>query len=239
MTFSRHPNLWTFLAVAVMLGSLYGDEMPARSPWLPASTGEASWLRRMAAQQGELTNGRFDAVFIGDSLTEFWTHTGKASWASLAPLKCMNCGVAGDRTEHILFRIGHLDFRRAAPKVFVLLMGTNNLGMESPDRPQDVAQAIIGAAETLSRRHPQSRILILEITPSGYEPASALRQSIREINALLGKAKLPTRASLVPLYASFVDEADRWKPGLTLDGTHFSGEGYAELARIIAPYLKP
>jgi hypothetical protein len=100
-------------------------------------------------------------------------------------------------------------FRRAAPKVFVLLMGTNNLGMESPDRPQDVARAIIGAAETLSRRHPQSKILVLEIPPSGYEPATALRQSIQEINALLGKAKLPTQTSLVPLYASFVDEADR------------------------------
>lgn len=193
----------------------------------------------MGEHQGELTNGRFNVVFIGDSLTDFWTHTGKAVWDSeLVPLRCMNCGIAGDRTEHILHRINRLDFRRASPKAFVLLMGTNNLGMEHPDKPQDVVRAIILAAQTLSKRHPQAKILVLEIPPSGYEPRSALRQSIKKTNALLAASTFPPQATWVPLYDLFVDETDQWKPGLTLDGTHFSAAGYAVLARLLAPRLK-
>ncbi len=216
-----------------------GDDKPTHTPDRPSATGETSWIRRLGGHQGELTNGRFNVVFIGDSLTEFWTHTGKTTWeGELVPLKSMNCGLAGDRTEHILYRINWLDFRRAAPKVFVLLMGTNNLGMTPPDDPKSVARAIVLATNILAKRHPQTRILVLEIPPSGYEPRSALRRSIRETNTLLTQAALPSQAQLVPIYDLFTNPDDQWKPEMTLDGTHFSAMGYEELTKQLAPRLK-
>lgn len=201
--------------------------------------GEASWLRQVAEQQGVVTNSRYDVIFIGDSLTEFWTSIGKASWSgSFTPLTCANCGISGDRTEHILYRIERLDFRRAAPHIFVLLMGTNNLGMTEPDKPEDVVRAILGAATSLTKRHPRSRILILEIPPSGLEPGTPLRESIKRTNALLAKATLPARASLLSIHDAFLDPSGRWRGELTPDGTHFSAAGYATLAELLAPKLK-
>jgi len=201
--------------------------------------GEGGWFKQLAEQQGLVTNSRFDAIFIGDSLTEFWTSIGKGSWPEkFAPLKCANCGITGDRTEHILYRMASLDFRRAAPRAFVLLMGTNNLGMENPDKPEEVFRAIINATTMLIKRHPQSKIIVLGIPPSGVEPKSSLRESIKQTNALLAKAALPAQAQFVSTYDIFADEADHWRDGLTLDGTHFSAAGYAKLAELLAPKLK-
>ncbi len=203
------------------------------------SKGESAWVKQMSDQQGVVTNSRFDVIFIGDSLTEFWTSLGKASWPErFAPLKCANCGITGDRTEHILYRMATLDFRRSAPRAFVLLMGTNNLGMENPDKPEEVARAILNGMAMLIKRHPQSKIIILGIPPSGVAPQTPLRESIKQTNAILTKASLPAQALFMPTYEIFADEADRWRDGLTLDGTHFSAAGYAKLAEMLAPKLK-
>ncbi len=216
-----------------------GSDMPARRADVAKSKGEAAWLKQLAEQQGVVTNTRFDVIFIGDSLTEFWTSIGKASWPEkFAPLKCANCGISGDRAEHVLYRISRLDFRRATPRAFVLLMGTNNLGMENPDKPEDVARAILNATAMLTKRHPQSKIVILGIPPSGVEPKTPLRESIKQTDALLAKASLPAQASFISTYDLFADEADRWREGLTLDGTHFSAAGYTKLADLLVPKLK-
>jgi lysophospholipase L1-like esterase len=206
----------------------------ARSADLPAPLSSASWHRQVADHQGVLTNNPCRVALIGDSLTEFWCHTGVAAWsADFAPLKCANLGIAGDRTEHILWRIENLDFRRANPRVFVLLMGTNNLGMVPPDPPEAVVRAMVRAVGGLTKRFPASHTLVLEIPPNGFEPRSPLRQHILETNALLAQTSWPAQAKLIPLYSTFVDEKDRWKPGLTLDGTHFSAEGYRVFAGVL------
>jgi len=235
---------WIFILFWIsggLLAPLQGQVTAAitRCADLPAPLSEASWHRQVAQQQGLLANTPCRVVMIGDSLTEFWSHTGVAAWsASLVPLKCANLGIAGDRTEQILWRIEHLDFRRANPKVFVLLMGTNNLGMVPPDPPEAVVRAIVRATSGLAKRFPSSRTLLLEIPPSGLEPHSPLRQHILETNALLAQTPWPSQTKLVPVYSVFVDDKDRWKPGLTLDGTHFSAEGYQVLAGLLAAPLE-
>jgi lysophospholipase L1-like esterase len=225
--------------------ALAGSGLQAQTPPSPRTAdhprpiAEKDWYRRYADHQALLTNGRFDVVFIGDSLTDFWTYTGKAAWdAQIAPLKAMNGGIAADRTEHILWRIEHYDFHRAQPKLFVLLMGTNNLGMDPPDSPESVVRAILSAARFLLAHNSTSRVLILGIPPSGLEADSALRGRIQKTNALLSVEKLPPNVSFLPLYSTFVDDKDRWRDGFTLDGTHFSAAGYAKLADLLAPQLK-
>lgn len=128
-------------------------------------------MRRVAEQQGMLANQPCQVCFIGDSLTEFWLHTGRAAWEmTFAPLKAINLGLAADRTEHVLNRIQRLEFRRANPKVVVLMMGTNNLGMTPPDSPEDVARAVVAGVTLLRTKLPRASILLLGIPPSGERP---------------------------------------------------------------------
>ena len=212
---------------------------PSRAADRPEPLSDAFWHRRVAEEQGLLTNQICRVVFIGDSLTDFWTHYGLDTWETkMAPLKAGNIGIAGDRTEHILWRIEHLDFHRAKPEVFVLLMGTNNLGMVPPDPPEAIIRAQKKAIADLFRQFPQSRILLLEIPPNGFDPDSYYRQGAIATNALMRKTPWPERVKLVPLYADFVDEAGHWKPGLTVDGLHFGADGYALLGKILEGPLK-
>ena len=228
------PALWEVGAVRAENVST-----PARAADRPAPVSDRSWLQSFAAQQRVLTNRHCPVVFIGDSLTEFWTSTGAEAWAArMVPLQAADVGLAGDRTENVLWRIRHLDFHRAQPRVFVLLMGTNNLGMAPPDAPEAVVRGIELAVGDLVRRFPVARVLVLGLPPSGFEPKSALRQRILATNALLAKVAWPRAVTLVELYPHFVTEEDRWKAGQTLDGTHFSAAGYQTLGEVLAEPLR-
>lgn len=178
-------------------------------------------------------------VFLGDSLTEFWSYTGKAAWeAQILPFKALNGGVAADRTEHVLWRIQHSDFHRARPRLFVLLMGTNNLAMTPPDSPESVANACLAAARSLLAKQPSSKVLLLGLPPNGLAASAPLRERIKKTDALLEREALASGVSFLPLYATFVDDRERWREGLTLDGTHFSAAGYAALAELLVPRMK-
>jgi lysophospholipase L1-like esterase len=211
----------------------------ARAADRPQPILEPGWMRRVGSQQGVLTNQPCRVCFIGDSLTEFWEHTGKADWdLHFAPLKAANLGLAADRTEHILERIRRLDFRRAKPELVVLMMGTNNLGMEPPDAPEDLLRAIQRGVAMIQGKMPGAKVLLLTIPPSGDEPKSPLRQRIQQTNTLIIKASWPDKVRVLPVYEAMVDADDRWKSGYTLDGTHFSASGYSTLTTLLAPVVK-
>lgn len=232
--------IFTFVAVSVLESiPLEAQTSLGRAAYLPEPIKEADWSKRVSLQQAMLNNQPCQVCFIGDSLTEFWLQTGSAIWTlDMVPLKPINLGIVADRTEHILNRIRRLDFRRANPKVVVLLMGTNNVGMEPPDSPEDVARAISTGVAILRAKLPQAQILVLTIPPSGDAARSALRARIQQTNTILKETKWPDRVRLLPIYESMVDENDQWKRGITLDGTHFSESGYAKLAELIVPMVK-
>ena len=200
---------------------------------------DKGWTRRVDQHQRLLTNQPWQVCFIGDSLTEFWQHAGKATWEKeFSPLKAINLGIAGDRTEHILNRIQRLDFHRANPRLVVLMMGTNNFGREPPDKPEDVVRAIRAAVDMLRAKLPQASVLVLTIPPSNLAAESPSRMRIKEANSLLVQLTWPERVRVLDVYDAFVDGSGRWRRGLTLDGTHFSPAGYARLAELVSPVVK-
>lgn len=216
-----------------------GQTMPARAAYVAEPVKDVVWLRRVGEQQAWLANQPCRVCFIGDSLTEFWLHTGRATWdLEFAPLKAINLGLAADRTEHILNRIQRLEFRRANPQLVVLMMGTNNLGMAMPDTPEDVLRAVATAVNLLRAKLPGASVLVLTIPPSGDEPNSTLRHRIKQTNTLLRAVKWPEQVRLLPVYETLVDDHDRWREGFTLDGTHFSDAGYAQLGEILTPVVR-
>ena len=80
-------------------------------------------------------NPNIPILFYGDSITEGW---GGMQWPGngdtvfqqyYAPLGVANYGIGGDRTEHVLWRILDGEINGLNPKLVVLKIGTNNLGM--------------------------------------------------------------------------------------------------------------
>jgi acetyl esterase/lipase len=149
----------------------------------------------------EHTAGRdADVVFIGDSITHRWggppfdptdttPKSGLSAWnACFGTWKSLNLGCGYDRTENVLWRIanGQVDGLRA--QAFVLLIGTNNIGINTP---REIRDGIVASAEQLHRRHPAARILVLGVLPRGPVPEDAGRQAAAEVNRQLARLHRP------------------------------------------------
>lgn len=119
------------------------------------------------------SQGGAEIAFIGDSITEGWAGAGKEHWARVwGPRNAVNCGIGGDRTQHVIGRLdnGLLD-ALAAPnnsiKWVVLMIGTNNSGS---DTAADIAEGNRAIIQRLRSRLPNARIILTAVFPRGQWP---------------------------------------------------------------------
>ena len=99
----------------------------------PTSQKELWWLYRHKKKRIDLKNHKdVDVVLMGDSLIHNWENMGLSLWESNPEgYRQFNLGYAGDRTEHVLWRIENGELEGVDPKVLILLIGTNNTGFRS------------------------------------------------------------------------------------------------------------
>ena len=148
-----------------------------------------------------------DVVFIGDSITHFWSGepkakrvAGKDSWEKwIAPHHPINLGYGWDRTENVLWRLRHGEVAGLKPKAYVVLIGTNNLS--GINNVEDTVEGVAEVCREIRRQSPQSKILLLAILPRQAKP-DATRQRVTDANKLL-KAQAPQIAD------AFVDVTDK------------------------------
>jgi lysophospholipase L1-like esterase len=132
------------------------------------------WQQRFLEKQADMAHGRFDLVWLGDSITQNWERTGPEPWRDFAPVwqryygdrHAINLGFKGDSTCHVLWRLAHgeLDFH-TPPRLFIILIGANNFGHVHID----AAQTYPGVARIVDEVHgrfPTTQILLLEVLPS-------------------------------------------------------------------------
>ena len=170
-------------ALPVMRANTAVDPVPRDARWVQRHEGFVKLARQ----------GGIDVLFLGDSITDFWATRGKAVWdANYAPMHAANFGISADRTQHVLWRLDHGEVDGISPKAVVLLIGTNNTGVETNGSPRNTtAEAIEGVTQvvtTLRHKLPQSKILLLAIfprdDPKGPPPGSS---QIKDINAAIAK----------------------------------------------------
>jgi hypothetical protein len=77
------------------------------------------WFARQAEKIGLMSKGEFDLLMVGDSITHNFENekVGLKVWEKhFVPLKAINLGFGGDRTQHVLWRLDHLPVMKKAPK---------------------------------------------------------------------------------------------------------------------------
>jgi lysophospholipase L1-like esterase len=184
-----------------------------------------------------------DVVFLGDSITHFWSGepkakrvSGKDSWEKwIAPHHPINLGYGWDRTENVLWRLRHGEIAGLKPKAFVVLIGTNNLSGFNP--PAETAEGVAEVCRELRRQAPQAKILLLAILPRQAKP-DATRQRVTDTNLLL-KAQAP---QIADAYLDLTDkllEADGSILKETMnDYLHPTNKGYDVMGAAIDAQLK-
>jgi lysophospholipase L1-like esterase len=138
--------------------------------------------------------GGVDLLFLGDSITDFWRTRGKAVWdREYAPLHAANFGINADRTQHVLWRMQNGELDGLAPKAVVLMIGTNNCGLENDGKTPrnttpEVIEGVTAIVQGLRAKLPAAKILLLGIFPRARkgDPAD-IRDQIATVNAAIAK----------------------------------------------------
>lgn len=183
-------------------------------------------------------NGDIDLAFFGDSITDAWR--GKAAqptWERhFKPLKAINFGIGGDRTQHVLWRMrnGELDGYKA--KAIVIMIGTNNLGGNKKN--EDIAAGIVKVVEEARKRQPDAKVLLLGVFPRSEQPDHASRARIKEINSTIAKLHDGKTIHYLDIGEKFLQPDGTIAKEIMPDFLHLSAKGYEIWGDAIAPKVK-
>ena len=158
---------------------------------------EAAWVAR---HQGAYTNmlarvreSGVDVLFLGDDNTVGWgiggKHgygaRGKQVWAAYyGSLKAARFGGQGDKTQNLLYRVTSGELDGIVPKVVVVQIGVNNLGVNTP---AEIAAGIQAAIGQIRLKLPGSTILVMGIFPCGDRAAHPIRAQIADVNSRIAQ----------------------------------------------------
>ena len=231
----RTPLLTTLLLILTLL-PLYAGEDPAQPfprskeyKWMSVQ----AWNDRHAKHLEQIKNGGGDLLFVGDSITEGWGGAGKEVWKKeYAPGKAVNLGIGGDTTQNVLWRLTNGAVAGLKPKVVVLMIGTNNFGLNG-DQPADVLRGITAVVASLRARLPQSHVLLLGIFPRDANPKAGIRTKIAEVNVGMTRLADGKAVHRLDLGTVFMQADGTLSKEVMPDFLHLSGEGYRRWAEAI------
>ncbi|MFZ2988875.1 GDSL-type esterase/lipase family protein [Ideonella sp.] len=200
------------------------------------------WLPRHEKKLAEIRAHReagreVQVVFIGDSITQGWENEGRAAFERhFARYNAVALGFGGDHTENVLWRLQHGEIDGMAPKVAVLMIGTNNTG----DRQEDPATTVAGIRrliEEIAQRQPATRVLLLAIYPREEKPG-VLRALNERINTQLAGLADQRRVFFLNLNRQLMQADGRLSADVMPDWLHLSEKGYDIVARSLTPTLE-
>jgi lysophospholipase L1-like esterase len=230
------PRTATLILAAMSLLSVNAQERESTTPVRGKTNGEAWWNGNYERINKDLKDagGNIDIGFIGDSITARWR--GSESWTKhWGGYKAVNMGIGGDSTQIVLWRLqnGQLDGYKA--KVFVVMIGTNNLWGRNA-KPEDAAAGVKAIVDLVKEKQPQAKILLMSLLPVGEKPGPG-----RELRAEVNKIIKTYEGGVV----TFMDVYEKYlQPDGTIskddmhDFLHLAPKGYDIWAEAITPKIK-
>jgi len=207
---------------------------PAGNSAVKPAPRDSGWVSRHEGFVAIAKKGDAKILFMGDSITDGWR--GEKLWKEkYEPMKAVDFGIGGDRTEHVLWRMKHGECTGIKPKVVVLMIGTNNLGANSG--PQ-IAEGVTAIVKEFRRRLPRAKILLLGIFPRGERHDDSARKTIQDINRRIAKLDDGKWVKYLDIGAKFLDANGDLPKNVMPDGLHPNAKGYKIWADAMDPTLQ-
>lgn len=199
--------------------------MASDSNYQPRPQYHAYFGDYMAVKKGQAS----DLIFIGDSITEQWRWgAGAPVWKQYYEHRAFNFGLSADKVQHALWRLENIAVPGLAPKVAVIMIGTNN----QSDTPEDIGAGVKVLIDSVQRKYPGIKVVLTSVLPNQRGA-----DRVAPINAQLAPLADKKSVFYLDLGAKFTPLGDNWK-GLSKDKLHLTAEGYemwaAELNTLLA-----
>ena len=252
-----HPNDWGMM--------LYANacEKKIRSI-LKEETGKASTeIPVMQTRDGYDWRARHDSIIalnkqapprnciLVNSIIHYWggrpaapLHRGADSWDKyLEPAGLRNQAYGWDRIENVLWRVYHEELDGFAARHVILMIGTNNLELNSDAEIIAGLHRLIGAIKV---RQPAATILV-----SGIFPRRDMEKRIVNLNKEIAglvetqgdkkkaeKHNVKNQLVFINPGRILLNNQGKIEESLFIDGLHPNAVGYGKLAPVLASYLK-
>lgn len=176
-----------------------------------------------------------DIVFLGDS------QTNGCEWHEmLGNPNVKNRGISSDVIQGFADRVQPIIDGRPA-KLFIL-GGVNDISHDLT--PDSIATAMRNLIVKVRRGTPATKVYLQSLLPIDnsfrrYKAMTGKESVIVETNKLLKKVAEETGATWIDLYSRMVNPATgNMRKGLTNDGLHLLGAGYAVWRDAVLPYVE-
>lgn len=178
-----------------------------------------------------LESGQKRIVFMGDSITEFWS--------VLCPeffdgKPYINRGISGQTTPQILIRF-RPDVIALKPTIVVLLAGANDIaGNTGHSTLEMILNNIISMAELAKANH--IKLILCSLLPAydfPWKTGSFPAEKIETFNAILKKYADENEILYLDYYSTMVDEQKGLKAAYADDGVHPNKAGYEVMAPLV------
>jgi len=178
------------------------------------------------AKLGPPAKGESRVVFLGDSITEFWTLSD-----SFHGKPYVNRGISGQTTPQILLRFRQ-DVIALRPEVVVILAGTNDIAENTGPITLAAIEDNLTSMVDLAKRN-GIRVVLASLLPAFQYPWRADIRPVEKIRALNDWMKdYAAKEGLVFLdyHSAMANDKRGLKTELSEDGVHPNQAGYAVMA---------
>lgn len=228
----RQRSILILSCLTLLLGSILSSLGPTLASSeqvkavIPAPQTESWWTERHERAVSRVRRGHADLLFIGDSITQGWEEDGRRVWDTYyGHRQAVNLGFNSDCTENVLWRLQQGELAGIAPKLAVVMIGTNNTGTRQ-DPPADTAAGIEAILTTLRTRLPKTKILLLAVFPRRASADDPLRRLNAAINDRIRAYADQRQVFFLDLGPRFLDDQGGLYKDLMPDRLHPNERGY-------------
>ena len=151
-----------------------------QAPW--DATTNTIGMKSMRNFVAIATKSLSSVLLVGDSMVKGLARYHRVWSKYFEPLRALNFGVGGDRTQHVLWRIENSEIPLNLQVAFVHC-GTNNLDC---DNPAEIRDGIASIVYTIQEKKPNANIIVSGLLPRDQE-ISSRRDKIKLVNQKLMK----------------------------------------------------
>lgn len=179
-----------------------------------------------------------EICFFGNSITHFWGglpegpfSNGGNTWdENFNDLGIRNFGFGWDRIENVLWRVYHEELDGFDAEQIVVMLGTNNLHLNTDEEIIDGLVLLIGAIKV---RQENANISLIGLLPRKNQEAR-----VYDLNLKISKLAGSLQIHYIDIGRNLLRKDGKIKESLFSDGLHPNVDGYRILGPVFRRYLK-